>query len=42
MVTSIDQLDLNRTYTYADYLLWQLKEKIQLFKGKNICDEPCP
>ena len=42
MVTSIDQLDLNRTYTYADYLLWQLKEKIQLFKGKIFAMSPAP
>ena len=42
MVTIIDQLDLNRTYTYADYLLWQLKEKIQLFKGKIFAMSPAP
>lgn len=34
MITSISQLDLNKHYTYADYLLWQFTERVELFKGK--------
>lgn len=33
-ITSLSQLDLSKTYTYADYLLWQFKERVELFKGK--------
>ena len=41
-ITNINQLDLNGVYTYADYLLWQLKERIQLFKGKIFAMSPAP
>ena len=34
VITSIDQLDEDKTYTYADYLLWKLKERVELFNGK--------
>lgn len=34
MITSIDQLDRNGYYTYADYILWQFKERVELFKGR--------
>lgn len=27
MITNINQLDLNKRYTYADYLTWQFKER---------------
>jgi len=33
-ITSIDQLDPNGTYTYADYLLWQFSERVELLRGK--------
>ncbi len=33
-ITSLDQLDLNGTYTYADYLLWQFSERVELLRGK--------
>jgi len=33
MITSLSQLDLNKHYTYADYLLWQFKERVELLKG---------
>ncbi|MEM9985720.1 MAG: Uma2 family endonuclease, partial [Bacteroidota bacterium] len=32
-ITDLSQLDLNRTYSYADYLTWQLKERIELLRG---------
>jgi Uma2 family endonuclease len=34
MITSLDQLDPNGSYTYADYLLWEFSERIELLRGK--------
>ena len=34
MVTNINQLNLNKLYTYADYLLWQFSERVELLRGK--------
>ncbi len=34
MITSLSQLDLDKSYTYADYLLWQFEERVELIKGK--------
>ena len=34
MLTDINQLDLNKRYTYADYLTWQFDEMIELIKGR--------
>jgi Uma2 family endonuclease len=34
MITSIEQLDLNKTYTYADYLTWQFEEYVELIRGR--------
>jgi Uma2 family endonuclease len=33
-ITQLSQLDLNGTYSYADYLRWQFEERVELFKGK--------
>jgi len=33
MITDINQLDLSKTYTYADYLQWKFEERVELFKG---------
>ena len=41
-VTDINQLDLNGTYSYADYLLWRFKERVELFKGKIFEMSPAP
>ena len=41
-ITNINQLDLNKTYTYTDYLLWKFKERIELFKGKVFKMSPAP
>ncbi|WOC52762.1 restriction endonuclease [Bergeyella porcorum] len=41
-VTSIKQIDLNRTYSYADYLLWKLKERVELLRGKVLKMSPAP
>lgn len=41
-ITSVDQLDPNGSYTYADYLKWQFKEQIELIKGKIMTMSPAP
>ena len=33
-VTNFSQLDPNGSYTYADYLLWQFDERVELLRGK--------
>ncbi|SFF34838.1 Endonuclease, Uma2 family (restriction endonuclease fold) [Thermoflexibacter ruber] len=33
MVTSLSELDFSKQYNYADYLTWQLGERIELIKG---------
>lgn len=42
IITDINQLDLNGTYSYADYLFWRLKERVELFKGKIFKMSPAP
>ena len=34
MITDINQLDLSKTYTYADYLTWQFSERVELIMGR--------
>lgn len=34
MITSLDQLDLSKHYTYSDYILWKFQERVELLKGK--------
>lgn len=41
-ITNINQLDLNKTYSYADYLLWRFKERVELIKGKILKMSPAP
>ncbi len=41
-ITNINQLDLEGSYTYADYLTWQIKERLELFKGKIFKMSPAP
>ena len=33
-ITRLSQLDMNGVYTYADYLMWQINERLELIKGK--------
>ena len=33
IITDINQLDTNAHYTYADYLLWQFRERVELMRG---------
>jgi len=42
MVTSIDELDLDKKYSYADYLQWDLGEQVELIKGKVFRMSPAP
>ena len=42
MITDINQLDVNGTYTYADYLLWRFKEQVELLRGKLFKMSPAP
>ncbi len=41
-ITLLSQLDLNRTYSYADYLTWQFNETVELIKGKVMLMSPAP
>lgn len=41
-ITRLSQLDLNATYSYADYLTWQLDETVELIKGKIMLMSPAP
>ncbi|GLU56662.1 Uma2 family endonuclease [Dyadobacter frigoris] len=41
-ITSLDQLDPNATYSYADYLKWRIDERIELIKGKIFKMSPAP
>jgi hypothetical protein len=33
-ITDINQLDQSKNYTYADYLTWRLKDRIELIMGR--------
>jgi Uma2 family endonuclease len=35
-------LDLNKSYTYADYFKWQFEERVELIKGKIFKMSPAP
>ena len=41
-ITNINQLDLSKTYTFADYLMWRFKERVELIKGKILKMSPAP
>jgi Uma2 family endonuclease len=41
-ITQLSQLDLNKTYSYADYLTWQFSETVGLVKGKIMLMSPAP
>lgn len=41
-VTDINDLDLEKTYTYRDYLLWKFKERVELIQGKIFKMSPAP
>jgi Uma2 family endonuclease len=35
-------LDVNKMYTYADYFLWQIEERVELIKGQIFRMAPAP
>ena len=41
-INKLSQLDLNETYSYADYLTWQFDETVELIKGKIQMMSPAP
>lgn len=41
-VTSLSDLDLEKTYTYADYLLWKFEERVELIRGRIFKMSPAP
>lgn len=41
-VLDYNLLDLNGSYTYADYMRWLFKERVELIKGKIIKMSPAP
>ena len=41
-VTSFDQLNLSKYYTYQDYLTWKFPERVELFLGKVFKMSPAP
>lgn len=38
----LSDLDLDKTYTYADYLKWTFNERVELIKGKIFKMSPAP
>ena len=42
MITSIDQLDLSKQYTYQDYLSWKFEESVELINGTVYQLMPAP
>lgn len=42
IITNFSDLDLNESYTYADYIMWQFSERLELIKGKIFEMSPAP
>lgn len=42
IVKNFSDLDLTKTYTYSDYLLWQFSERVELIKGYILIMSPAP
>ncbi|TAF73349.1 MAG: Uma2 family endonuclease [Bacteroidetes bacterium] len=42
VITDISQLDLTKTYTYADYLTWRFDEMVELLRGYIYKMSPAP
>jgi hypothetical protein len=39
---TVDELDPNSVYTYADYLQWTFEERLEIIKGKIFRMSPAP
>lgn len=42
IITDLSQLDPEGRYTYADYLMWRFKERVELIRGKLLRMSPAP
>ncbi|MFN4147036.1 MAG: Uma2 family endonuclease [Runella sp.] len=42
MITRLDQLDLSKQYSYADYLKWRFEERVELIRGYIHKMSPAP
>jgi len=42
MITNINQLDLDKIYSYADYLTWKFQDRLELIKGRIYKMNPTP
>lgn len=43
VITDIEQLDpINGVYTYADYVLWKIKDRLEILRGKVFKMSPAP
>jgi Uma2 family endonuclease len=42
MVTDINSLDVNKTYSYAEYLTWRFSERVEIIKGRLFKMTPAP
>ncbi len=42
MATAFSELDISKKYSYADYLLWQFQERVELIKGSVLKMSPAP
>ncbi|MEX8546247.1 MAG: Uma2 family endonuclease [Mucilaginibacter sp.] len=41
-IMQLSDLDLSKTYTYADYLQWKFDERVELIKGRIFKMSPAP
>lgn len=41
-INDLSQLDLNKRYTYADYLTWRFRERVELLRGRIARMSPAP
>jgi Uma2 family endonuclease len=41
-ITQLSQLDMDATYSYADYLTWRFEESVELIRGKIMPTAPAP
>lgn len=39
---NLSNLDINKSYSYADYLTWKFQERLELIKGRIFKMSPAP
>lgn len=42
LITNINELDINKKYSYADYVLWKFKERVEILRGRIFKMTPAP